>query len=79
MSSRSAYAAFRSPRTFAGADPSEGRGLGSTAKTIALFALIALPVGLLLSRSQTRQQTQAEKAAFRRTGLDWENRFQYPK
>lgn len=77
MSTRSA--AFRSPRTFAGADPSEGRGLGSTAKTIALFALIALPVGILVSRSQARQQTQEEKEAFRRRGVDWESRFQYPK
>lgn len=69
-------------RRAVGADPSEGRGLGGlgkTAGTIALFALIALPVGILIASRQTQQQTRAEKEAFRRSGVDWEKRFQYPK
>ena len=39
-----------------------------------IFALFAIPVGILLSKRQERKQTQAEKAAFGRLGLDWEQR-----
>jgi glucose uptake protein GlcU len=49
------------------------------AKTIGLFALVALPVGFLLSSVQSRKQTEAEKVAFRRAGLDWDKRLQYPR
>ena len=66
------------PVFLVGADPSEGR-LGSAAKTIGLFALIALPIGFLLSAAQSRQQTSLEKAEFRRVGLDWNKRHQYPQ
>jgi hypothetical protein len=62
-----------------GADPSEGRSVGRMAKTIGLFALVALPVGILISSVKSRNQTESEKAAFRRVGLDWNKRFQYPK
>jgi len=48
-------------------------------KTIGLFALTVLPVGFLISSVNSRKQTEAEKAAFRRAGLDWDKRFQYPK
>ena len=65
------------PVFLVGADPSEGR-LGSAAKTIGLFALIALPLGFLLSAAKNRQQTSAEKVAFERLGLDWNKRYQHP-
>lgn len=71
-----------SPRerpTYVAADPSEGRSVGRVAGAVALFALVALPVGILLSSIKTREQIRAEQTAFRRTGLDWEKRFQYPK
>lgn len=51
------------------------RGAVSTAKTIGLFALFAIPAGLILSKMQSHSHVQAEKAAFRRSGLDWEQRF----
>jgi hypothetical protein len=59
----------------ADADPSEGRSFGRTAGTIALFAVIALPLGILISSIKTREQIRTEQAAFRRLGLDWEKRF----
>ena len=71
-----------SPRerpTYVAADPSEGRSIGRTAAAIALFAAIALPIGILISSRTTQQQIRAEKEAFRRIGMDWEKRFQYPK
>ncbi|MBE3109473.1 MAG: hypothetical protein IMZ46_03005 [Acidobacteria bacterium] len=52
--------------------------MGSAAKTIGLFALIALPLGFLLSAAKNRQQTSAEKVAFERLGLDWNKRYQHP-
>ena len=60
-----------------GADSSEGR-FSWAVKTIGLFALLALPLGFLLSASQNRQQTSTEKAAFERLGLDWNKRYQHP-
>jgi len=67
------------PTSSIGADPSEGRSVGRMVKTIGLFALTVLPVGFLISSVNSRKQTEAEKAAFRRAGLDWDKRFQYPK
>ena len=55
----------------------EGRGPGGIAKTIAIFALVALPVGILLSKAQERKQLRAEKAEFHRLGLDWSQRVRY--
>lgn len=52
----------------------DAAGMG---KTLGLFALIALPIGLLLSKTKERQQTRAEKAEFRRLGLDWNQRARY--
>lgn len=52
---------------------------GGAAKTIALFAVVAIPLGLLISSFKTRQQMHDEKTAFRQLGLDWEKRFQHPK
>ena len=66
-------------RTYVAADPSEERSLGRTAKTIALFAVIALPLGILISSIKTREHIRAEQAVFRRSGVPWEKRFQYPK
>jgi len=66
-------------RTYVAADPSEERSLGRTAKTIALFAAIALPLGILISSIKTREHIRAEQAVFRRSGVPWEKRFQYPK
>lgn len=63
---------------YVAADPSEG-GVGRTVAAFALFAVVALPVGLLISSIKSQQQLREEKAAFRRLGLDWEKRFQYPK
>lgn len=62
-----------------GADPSADPSVGRTAATIALFAVIALPIGMLISSANTRKQESAERDAFRRAGLDWNKRFQYPK
>lgn len=53
------------------------RGATGIAKTIGLFALFAIPVGFLIGKTQERKQTQAEKAAFRRLGLDWEQRARH--
>ena len=53
------------------------RGAAGVAKTIGLFALFALPVGILLSKMQERKQVRAEKTAFRRSGLDWEQRVRH--
>lgn len=69
------YADRRAPAMAVGADPSEGRSLGRTAGTIALFAVIAIPLGILISSIKTREQIRVEQAAFRRVGLDWEKRF----
>ena len=52
-------------------------GAAGIAKTVGLFALFAIPVGILLSKAQERKQARAEKAAFRRLGLDWEQRARY--
>jgi hypothetical protein len=56
------------------AAPSEGRG--GLAKTVALFALFAIPAGILLSKRQDLKQLRAEKAEFRRLGWDWNRRAQ---
>ena len=53
------------------------RDAAGLAKTIGLFALIAIPVGLLLSKTQERKQTRAEMAEFRRLGLDWDQRARH--
>jgi len=66
-------------RTYVAADPSEERSLGRTAKAIALFAVIAIPLGVIISSIKTREQIRAEQAVFRRSGVAWERRFLYPK
>ena len=53
------------------------RDAAGLAKTIGLFALIALPLGLLLSKTKERKQTRVEKAEFRRLGLDWDQRARH--
>lgn len=55
----------------------EDRGPGSTAKTIAIFALFAIPVGIILTKAQEKKQLREEKAAFRRIGLDWNQRVRH--
>ena len=75
---------FNKP-TIAGEVPSESRhdagenrgGPVGVAKTIAIFALVALPVGILLSKAQERKLLRAEKAEFNRLGLDWSQRVRY--
>ena len=59
--------------------PHNGRGSSGAglAKTIALFAVFALPAGIVLSKMQASRQDRAEKATFRRLGLDWEQRARY--
>lgn len=49
----------------------------SIAKTAAIFTLIAIPFGILVSKSQEKKQLQAEKAEFRRLGWDWRQRARY--
>ena len=49
----------------------DAAGIG---KTVGLFVLFALPIGILLSKTKERQQTRVEKAEFRRLGWDWEQR-----
>lgn len=55
----------------------ETRGDGPVdyAKTVAIFALFAVPAGLLLSKRRERKHLRDEKAAFGRLGLDWNQRF----
>lgn len=52
----------------------ERGGAASIVKTIGLFALFAIPAGILLSKVKESKQERTEKAAFRRLGLDWERR-----
>jgi len=51
----------------------EARGSGPVdfAKTLAIFALFAVPAGLLISKLQERKHLREEETAFRRLGLDW--------
>jgi hypothetical protein len=49
----------------------------SFAKTLAIFALFAVPAGLLISKMQERKQRKEEKDAFHRLGLDWSQRSRY--
>lgn len=67
------------PQFLVGAVPGEGSRVGQMVKTVGLFALIAVPVGFLISSAQSRKQLEDEKAAFRRVGLDWNQRYQHPK
>ena len=60
-------------RTVSGAEVGGGK-IAGFAKTVGLFALVAVPVGILLSRSKERRQAELEKAEFRRLGWDWEKR-----
>ena len=60
--------------TATGAELPGGGKAAAFAKTVGLFALVALPLGLLISRSKARTQTEAEKAEFRRLGWDWDQR-----
>ena len=46
-------------------------------KTIAIFAAFAIPIGILLTKTQERKQLRAEKAEFQRLGLDWGQRVRY--
>ena len=55
----------------------EGRGPGGIVKTVALFALFAIPVGIILTKTQEKKQLRDEKASFRRLGLDWSQRVRY--
>lgn len=52
----------------------EDRGPGGIAKTVAIFALLAIPVGIILTKTQEKKQLRDEKAAFRRIGIDWDKR-----
>lgn len=65
---------FNRPTVSGSMTMTSGERAAGIAKTIGLFALFAIPVGILLSTTQDRKQLQAEKAAFRRSGLDWEQR-----
>ena len=59
-----------------GAEPG-GNGLRTAidiVKTLGLFAVVALPIGLIIDRTKASQQTRAEKAEFHRLGLDWSQR-----
>lgn len=51
----------------------EARGSGPVdfAKSLAIFALFAVPAGLLISKMQERKHLREEKTAFRQLGLDW--------
>lgn len=61
------------------AAPSERRGGGGglvdVAKVVAIFAVVVLPVGIMLSKRQELKQIKAEKAEFHRLGWDWSQRF----
>ena len=69
---------FNKP-TISGEASSEGcwDGPAGAAKTFAIFALVALPVGILLSKAQERKLHRTEKAEFQRLGLDWSQRVRY--
>ena len=55
----------------------ESRGSGALAKTVAIFAVFTIPVGILLMKSQEKKQIHDEKAAFQRLGFDWDKRVRY--
>ena len=62
-------------QTVSGAEAlAAGGKLAGFAKTVGLFALVALPIGLLISRGKERRQVELEKAEFRRLGWDWDKR-----
>jgi hypothetical protein len=65
----------RVPVTTSGAEPRNN--WSDFAKGLALFAVFALPTGLLISKMKERQNLREEKASFRRLGLDWNKRFHY--
>lgn len=52
-------------------------GAAGTAKTVVMFALFAIPVGIILAKSQEKKQLREEKAEFQRLGLDWNKRVAY--
>jgi hypothetical protein len=60
----------RPQATISGSD----RGSGGIVKTIALFAVFAIPVGILLSRAQEKKHLRNEKDTFQRLGVDWNKR-----
>lgn len=53
-----------------GAEAGSSKAL-DIAKAFGLFALVALPIGLLIEKSKMSKQTREEQAEFRRLGLDW--------
>ena len=53
-----------------GAEAGSSKAL-DIAKAFGIFALVALPIGLLIEKSKTSKQTREEQAEFRRLGLDW--------
>jgi hypothetical protein len=59
-----------------GAEPND-RGAAGVAKTVGIFALFAIPVGIILTSMQEKKQLREEKAAFQRLGLDWNKRVTY--
>jgi len=55
----------------------EDRSPGGLAKIVTIFALFAIPVGIILTKVQEKKQLREEKAAFCRIGLDWNKRVTY--
>lgn len=65
------------PRPQATISGESGRGAADIAKIIALFAAFAIPVGLIISKTQERKQLREEKATFHRLGFDWNLRSRH--
>lgn len=65
---------FQKPRVPTVSGATNGRGFGGpsgVAKAIGLFAVFAIPAGLLVEKHRASKQLREERAAFRRLGLDW--------
>lgn len=53
---------------------SDDRGPAGIVKTVLIFAAVAIPIGIILTKTQEKKQLRDEKAAFQRIGLDWNKR-----
>lgn len=69
---RAGIAVVGASPTWIAASPEGDRSRAfNIAKTLGLFAIIALPIGMLIEKTKTRKQDRVEQAEFRRLGLDW--------
>jgi hypothetical protein len=58
-----------------GETETRGSSAADIAKTFALFAVFAIPAGLIISKTKERKQLREQKSSFQRLGLDWNQRY----